>query len=371
MRDAMLKNMRILMICSVMIFVESACSTPAEIATSLPLNTSISMGIPTPAPTYSPVPTPIRQPTDTLVPATTPTTFAACFVTFYDPIAFTPDNNRILVKSNSGIQVFNLQTMKEEKFIGAPPNFKGLAAALSPDGETLAWALEDNTIQLLRVSDLALLSTIRTGHTGMIKLKFTPKGDRLFSASHDGWVKEWDRDGKQVTAFQPGGGEVMNIGLSQNGKMLATIPSDGPVMLWNLDDYKLIRELRGSGGYDTSDVAFSPDGQFVAADLATGLFLWKVSDGTELMGGNSAVNSMAVAFSPDGHIFAYSDINDVVLSSPDGTQKINRLEGHQAPVFKLVFSPDGSMLASVDDTEILIWQVEDGKLLDIGKSKCP
>jgi WD40 repeat protein len=292
-------------------------------------------------------------------------------VTYYDPIAFMPDNIRILVKSNSGIQVFNLHTMKEEKFIGAPPNFKGLAAALSPDGEILAWALEDNTIQFLRVSDLALLSTIRTGHTGLIKLKFTLTGDRLFSASYDGWVKEWDREGKQVNAFQPGGGEVMNIGVSRNGKMLATIPSDGSVKLWDLDNYKLIRELGGSGGYDTSDIAFSPDGQFVAADLATGLFLWKISDGTELLGGNSAINSMAVVFSPDGHFLAYSDINNVVLSSPDGTQKINMLEGHQTPVFKLLFSPDGSMLASVDDTEIRIWQVEDGKLLYIGKSKCP
>lgn len=166
----------------------------------------------------------------------------------------------------------------------------------------------------------------------------------------------------------------MGMGVSPDGKMLATIPSDGPVKLWKIDDFKLIKELGGSGGYDTSDVAFSTDGQFVAADLATGLFLWRISDGTDLSGGNPGISSMAFAFSPDGRFLAYSDINDnnkIILSSQDGTKKIKTLEGHQMPVFEVLFSPDGSMLASADDQEIRIWQVEDGKLLYIEKNECP
>jgi WD40 repeat protein len=109
-----------------------------------------------------------------------------------------------------------------------------MAAALSPDGETLAWSLEDNTIQLVRVTDQKVLHTL-AGHTDMVtKLRFSPESDELVSASHDGWVRVWDMQGEEVRSFQPPN-EVLGIGISADGSMLATVPFDGPVTLWNLD----------------------------------------------------------------------------------------------------------------------------------------
>jgi WD40 repeat protein len=90
-----------------------------------------------------------------------------------------------------------------------------------------------------------------------------------------------------------------------------------------------------------------------------------------LLGTQDAINSMAVTYSPDGRFLAYSDHRDVVLSSPDGLQTIRTLEGHQSPIFALLFSPDSSILVSADDMEIRVWLVEDGQLLAIGKSSCP
>ena len=296
---------------------------------------------------------------------------AVCFKTYSDPIAFTPDHARILVGANTGVQVYNLAKQAEERFLKSPTNLDRPNAALSPDGETLAWVLEDNTIQLVRIADEKVLHTL-VGHTAPItKLRFSQTGDRLFSASRDGWVRVWARDGAQVDAFQPGGGEVLGIGVSADGGTLATIPADGPVKLWDTKDFRKSTELGGTGGYDTSDVAFSMDGRFVAADLATGLSVWDATNQRLLWDG---VNSMAFAFSPTKNLLAYADIGDnnkIVLVSPDGKQKLNTLEGHQSPVWGLVFSPDGSLLASADDMEIRIWRVEDGKLLFIGKSACP
>ena len=143
----------------------------------------------------------------------------------------------------------------------------------------------------MRISDNQLIHTL-VGHTGRVtKLRFSPTGDRLVSAAYDGWVRIWDRDGKQVNAFQPGGGEVLGIGIS-----------------------------------------------------------------------------------PDGRFLAYADIgknNIVVLSSPDGAQKMRTLEGHQGPVWAMIFSSDSTKLASADGIEIRIWQVEDGRLLYVGKPTCP
>ena len=318
-----------------------------------------------------------------------PTPEPPCFVTGFSPVAFMPDGDRILVRAENGVQIFNLQTMEQEVFLDAPTRLILPAIAVSPDGEVLAWALEDFSIQLIRIADKKLLHTL-TGHTDLVgKLIFSPDGDRLFSTSHDTWVRVWDMEGNLVHAFQPPGAigypdEVLGIGISPDGMMLATIPFDGPVKLWDLMDYTLVRELRGlaggSGGYDTSDISFSPDGQLVAADTATGLFLWKTSDGIELLGGNPGINSMAMAFSPDGRFLAYGEISvyeetmakfNIVFSSPDGTQKIRTLEGLPAPIGILFFSPDSSLLLSSDWNETRIYRVEDGQLMYVGKSACP
>jgi WD40 repeat protein len=185
--------------------------------------------------------------------------------------------------------------------------------------------------------------------------------------------------GNLIYAFQPLGAlgfpnEVLGIGVSPDGTMLATIPFDGPVKLWDLKDYQMVRELGSFGGFVTSDIFFSPDGQLVAADTASGLFLWQTSDGTELLGGNPGINTMAVAFSPDGRFLAYGEIGekfDIVLSSPDGSQKIRTLEGLPRLVGILFFSPDSSLLLSSDWVETRIWRVDDGQLMYIGKSTCP
>ncbi|HJR80698.1 MAG TPA: hypothetical protein VJ821_11545 [Anaerolineales bacterium] len=284
------------------------------------------------------------------------------------PFAFMPDNKKILVRGILGVQIFDLGEMEGESFSPAPQNL--FAAALSSDGKLLAWSLDSNTIQLIQVSDGQVLHTLE-GHTNSVfKLRFSPAGDKLFSASHDGSVRIWDTDGNELQVIETGG-EVLGIGISSDGALLATIPSDGPVALWDLTDNTKLGELGGSGGLDTSDAYFSSDGQYLAADLATGLYLWRLSD-RELIW-NEVKNSLAVNFSPDGQFLAYANAEDnkVTLSSPDGKQIIRRLEGTPGPIWELIFSPDGSLLAATDGRELRIWQTEDGNLLYIGKASCP
>ncbi len=282
--------------------------------------------------------------------------------------AFTLDNKSILVRWNGGVQIFNLEALKETSFLPGPKNI--ITATLSPDGGILAWSLDDNTIQLLRVSDQKVLLTL-SGHTDMVgKLRFSPDGNLLVSASHDHSVKVWNLQGEQLRTIQAG--DALGIGISPDGSMLATVPFDGPVMLWDLDTGEKIKDLGGYGGYDTSDAEFSVDGQYLVADLASGIFMWRISDGSLVW--NTIKNSMAVTYSSDGKYLAYSDIDDsnkVFLISPDGAHVIRTLKGMQSPVWELFFSPDGSLLAATDGLDIRIWRAEDGALLYIGKTTCP
>jgi WD40 repeat protein len=321
-----------------------------------------------PSDTPVPISSPTGKPTPSPPPSETPIPTVPCFETYYDPFAFLPDGLTLLVRAEMGVQLFNLETMQTVKFIQAPSIINGPAVDLSPAG-ILAWGFEDGTIQQIRLPDLQLISTAGSGHTGPVKLEYSPTNEKLYSGSQDGWINYWNLNGSQADSMRPVD-ELMNFSISPDGSMIAVIPSEGSVYLYGLDNYSRVKEFGSSGGSDTSDVAFSPDGQYLAADLATGLHVWRIADGKELLGGDAPIYSMAVAYSPDGKYLAYADINTVVLSSPDGSKMIRSLPGHQAPIFELLFSPDSSILVSADNLEIRVWQVEDGELLAVGKREC-
>lgn len=316
---------------------------------------------------------PIATTTPRHLPAATRTEVAQTTLCFSPreilPFAFSSDSTKLLIRTGSGVQVIDLKTGQEHAFLQAPTGI--LTAALSPDGEILAWSLEDNAIQLVSFSTGQVLNTL-IGHPDPVyHLRFSPFSNRLYSASHDGWVRIWDMQGNQLPSIQAGR-EVLGLGISPDGTTLAAIPYDGPVGLWDLTENKMASELGGTGGYDTSDAVFSPDGQYLAADLATGIFLWRVTDGSLVW--NDIHNSLAVTYSPDGRFLAYSNIDDsnkVMLTAPDGKSIIREIEGMQGPVWELFFSPDSSLLAATDGLEIRIWQVQDGSLLYNGKSACP
>jgi WD40 repeat protein len=346
-------------------FVTRGDQSATAVDTSGPAQTANSILPPMPTMTTMPAyptssPTPVFE---QLSPA------PICFTPAYiHPFAFMPDSTSILVRGNTGVQIFNLDALKEASFLRAPKNI--ITAALSPDGKILAWSLDDNTIQLLRISDQKVLQTL-SGHNDMVgKLRFSPDGDQLVSASHDYWVRVWNMQGEELRHLQAG--QVLGIGISPDGNMLATVPFDGPVALWNLDTGENIKDLGGYGGYDTSDAEFSPDGQYLAADLASGIFMWRVADASLVW--DKVKNSMVVAFSPDGRYLAYSDVDDgnkVILVSPYATRVIRIIEGMQSPVWELFFSPDSFKLAATDGIAIHIWRVEDGTLLYTGKASCP
>ena len=287
------------------------------------------------------------------------------------PISFMPDSTHLVIKERAGVRILNLETLEEETLTASQ---ELVSATLSPDGELLAWSLMDNTIQLFRTDDQTLVKTME-GHTlPTFKLRFSSTGDRLFSASSDTWVRIWNRDGEALDAFQPTGAndlpnDIRGIGISPDGTLLGSIPFDGPARVWDLTTKKAIADLGGTGGDVISDIAFSPDGQFVAADQAGHLSLWRTSDWNVLW---TDISSMAFAFSPNGRFLAYSDLdsNDVSFRSLDESQPPGALQGDQFPIYELFYSPDGNWLAAAG-AGIRIWRVDTGQLSYIGKAECP
>jgi WD40 repeat protein/tRNA A-37 threonylcarbamoyl transferase component Bud32 len=233
-----------------------------------------------------------------------------------------------------------------------------LSIAFSANGQTLASASHDNSIQFWDVNTGKALNDV-PDHVDA--LTFSPRGNILATAEWDRDVKQWDvASGQVLDTFVGHTAKVNCVAFSPNGRILASGSSDKTVRLWDLSAEEVVRILGGHGA-DVNSVAFSPDGSTLASGSADSTIkLWDASSGKllrTLQGHARAVNS--VTFSPDGRTLASGSDDATIIFWDARTGRITRtLTGHTGPVRSVAFSPNGSTLASgSDDSTVKLWHV--------------
>jgi WD40 repeat protein len=214
-------------------------------------------------------------------------------------------------------------------------------------------------------------------HDGIVwSVRVSPDGERTASASGDGSVKLWDRQGRLVRTLKSDrGNQMLAVAFSPNGKELATAESDGHLRIWHLKDWT---STPLQGGKDpVGSLAFSPDGRLLAAASEDSLVrLWQRPPKGEfsprpsqtLEGHDAAVRS--VAFSPNGQQLASaSDDATVRLWTVDRTassapaRPLKTLVGHTAQVRSVAFSPNGQKLVSGSwDETLRLWSKDGAEL---------
>ena len=174
--------------------------------------------------------------------------------------------------------------------------------------------------------------------------------------------------GDYTRLLLPGGARVRfgeavltgEIAFSPNGAWLAA-PSSIGTWLYNARTGRLKARLRT--GFVRA-VAFAPDSRILAAASGREVQLWKVGSGrleTTLEGHEGFVRS--VAFAPDGRTLASGGGDRTIRLWEAGTGRLEAtLDGHAGEVEALAFSPDGRTLASAGgDHAILLWDTQTGK----------
>lgn len=322
-------------------------------------------------------------------------------------LAFSADGQTIAVVLNSDVQLRHLADGTLPRALDGGPRQgfpeRLLSIAFAPDGQTLASGSDGGRVQIWRVADGALLSTIAGHHDAVHSVAFAPDGQQLVSASADGAVQVWQAaDGQLVGSLADQLDWVHEVAFSPDGQTLAAALEGELVRLWRMPDQLPLGELGGYGGTSPAEarfsyrrgrarVAFGPDGQTLASGVGYDLKLWRVADQAALWAtrAHRFTGLNGLAFAPDGRTLA-SALEDVKLWQVlDGTLvRTLAVPGGQSPapspasqvgalaselaspvvpgreVLSIAFSPNGELLAAgSNDGAVHLWQVGDGTLL--------
>jgi RNA polymerase sigma factor (sigma-70 family) len=266
-------------------------------------------------------------------------------------LAFSPDGKRLAVGNlqRLAVQLFDTATGKELRRFRSWPSVRQVV--FSPDGKSLAAGRTTGTVSVWDVETGKPRPASADPAAGPCSLAFTEKG-LLIDGGDGPAVHDW-RTGKVIRRYaDPRTKSFEGFALSADGRLMALSEFDGSIRLMDAATGKTIRILRGHTTL-ASPVLFSPDGRrLFSRGYDQTLRIWDVEKGKEQRSLKSASNTSGerLAVSPDGKMLATATWEGsghlVRIWDADRGQELHRCDQGAKIVFRLTFSPDGTLLAA-------------------------
>ena len=195
-------------------------------------------------------------------------------------------------------------------------NSRNVLLVFSPDGSTLAVAINDETLLLLETQNYTEKARIEA-RNGIAQIAFSPDGKMLaFAGGYDNtltFVKLDSLESKELL-IPSKTRALISLAYSPDGSLLALGSSEGLMLLWDIEEASIVAQMYDRQGR-VLRLAFSPDGKILAASLDNFyLTVWDVANRQPLtrpiFRHTASVNSLA--FSKDGKMLASAG-NEIVL----------------------------------------------------------
>lgn len=272
-------------------------------------------------------------------------------------------------RDSKHIQIANLESGKVWRRIPYRDAHSILYLGISPDDRWLAVAWRDGVIQLVDLhrqqSDVLL-----HGHAGTAWCaKFAADGERLLTAGEDGTVREWDLASALVRSRRvkfSTGDELRHSEVSPDGQWLAAEFASGKFTLWQTRDFRTqwVKQSIGVIGSERSLLLFSPDGRqlFVACNTHSEpygrceLRSITVETGDERIFGRWESHIRGLAVSPDNQWIAVAihDGRIHVLDAHSGVS-LQVIEASPNSLADVKFTQDGRYLVTTSTGPLQVW----------------
>lgn len=335
-------------------------------------------------------------------------------------LVFNPSGNLLASYDDGAIRIWDVNTGEQKKKFKGHKNAVS-AVAFSPDNRTIASASLDNTLRFWDIDTGKVKKTI-TGFGGYFRdVSLSADGKTLMSMGvSNSNIHLWNPNtGQHEKSFIGHKDGYSNAVINRDGSKIASYTSfEKSIRLWDVSTEKL-RKIK-KYGKGVSGMAFSSDGQTLAwwgvagnrknyiryYDVETGstlktlqpanqlqgiywhpkyiyfdekmlvgirslvqeLFVWNLDTGDYNITDLGDTGISVARFSPDGSVLAIvfgrfgPQVKGIVLRDVETGDHIRTLTGYTGGVLRLIFSPDGRMIASGGSQEetMRLWDIETG-----------
>ncbi len=266
--------------------------------------------------------------------------------------------------ASRGLSLWDCATWKERVI---HPEWKCNGVRFSPDGKTLAAALEG----LALLDPATGKDRLRIPRNGVFSLTFSPDGKTVATCGTDLMIRLWNvADGRERRVLKGHTDQTWDAAFSPDGKTLASASRDYSVRLWDLTSEPAGEVVPGpaEAGAEAC-TAFSPNGKTLAsAGPKGGVTVWDLATARQTAtvslppGRLTAMalagdgKTLAVAFGqsgkpPEVRLLGIENKRDRVLAGPPAES-----------CTLLTFSLDGAAVAGAAGKEVRLWDVPSGKL---------